>query len=247
MAELKIPAGYKLIPEELYNSLMALMSQKPAAVQETPDAKNKKYYKVVVPVVHLGHNKLTLHKGDVVEYVPGDYFKFGGSKHNNIESFTTILRGQRNGSIKNPFLVEVSESALQGNEASDDLYDDQVARISMEEDAEPNNEVVQIAKKRRPAPVETEPDTDIEDMDIESRRRFIHDNGVERLETSVKTASGFQVEARETPDDIEVIPPLRNADKSVATIPGPPADERAMSADEMSHQQGRARARRNLK
>ena len=108
-----VPPGYKLIPIEIYESLLEQKSAKPKKKDEESDSP---VYRVeTVKQIMLGDIKVNLTPGLVFQYKENEYLVIHGKKYHQLGSFISAWNAQfnynRKSSGNRPYYFEILNEA----------------------------------------------------------------------------------------------------------------------------------------
>jgi len=212
-----VPPGYRIIPEDLYNTLMANLHSKPLGGVEKSEA--TQVYQVIRDV-YLGDIRTKLTEGETLIYADNEYVRIRGKKYDILGSFMIFLNA------KNSPFMPVSQEEVVSKKA---MVADEV-RVKREENQEPSLTEVSLFN-----------------LTPEQKKEFIRDHGGDRLEEiSRRSADGtYTLGVPEKVGDIRVnsaVDPEVQG-QIVARIAGKPADERVLTDREIQEQAAVARAK----
>lgn len=162
---------------------------------------------LVLRKVFLGDCKQRLERGEIVFYEENEFLKIRGKKTHELLSFETFLKAQEDPGYAATFLL---------NPTPEDIA---MARKSSRDVTVASPEAALTSG------------TTVKDLSDEDRKKLIAAQGGERLERTQLSAGGVTPTTPETIDDIQLVKSA-SPDRTVASIPGKPADEGADLPDE---------------
>ncbi len=90
----RVPAGYRLIPEDLYRHLMTLLLSGAAKTETVVSSDGPVVRLEVLADCTIGDCNEKLRAGTTLEWAPNQWIKYGGKKHDRLNSFLTYFNRQ---------------------------------------------------------------------------------------------------------------------------------------------------------